>query len=179
VVFRWILLFATSSAVTFWGPSWLPEGYDLGGTIPSGGSGVVASDPYTSYYIPAATGHNTLLVSASHVGSAPEQQAADRGYGLLHQLYTGDNWQSATRRMWLLGVRYVVVNQKVILADRTLERFSSDPLPFWRTHSQHTQFGAYIARLNLLGSVIAQPAGYVVYRLDRDKVELQVGAVGS
>ena len=32
-------------------PSWLPEGYDLGGTIPNGGSGVVASDPYTSYYI--------------------------------------------------------------------------------------------------------------------------------
>ncbi|MDX6593090.1 MAG: hypothetical protein QOJ13_2286 [Gaiellales bacterium] len=171
LAFRLIVLFAASQAVTYWGASWQPQAYDLGRYIAKGGSGLVAADPYASYYIPAATGHKTLLVSKSHVGSLPEEQAAAHGYSLLHRLYVGDDWRTAMSEMWAVGVRYVVVDHRVTLADPTLEQFSSNPFPLWRTPAERKQLGEYFHRLNLMGEVIADTPQFVIYRLDSTRVE--------
>ena len=161
--------------ITYYPAFWVPAGYSLGAQIAPGGLGIVASDPYTSYYIPGATGHQTLLVTKGHVGSEPELAASTRGYALLHRLYVGEQWQTATRELWASGVRYVVVDHRITLADPTLEQFSNDVIPLWRTEAQRRQLGQYFVRLNLLGHVIADTPQYAIYELDAAKVRWQVG----
>jgi hypothetical protein len=172
---RLLFLFYAPPTVTYYPASWIPAGYTLGQQIPTG-SGLVAADPYTSYYVPAATGRQTLLISKGHVGSASELAAASAGYVLLHRLYIGDRWQEAMRTMWREGVRYVVVDHRLTLADPTLEQFSNDPMPLWLTDAQRTQLGRYFARLNLLGHVVDDTPQFVVYKLDEAKVRWETGA---
>lgn len=167
-------LYQTPPTITYYPATWIPAGYTLGQEIPPG-PGVVAADPYASYYVPGATGHPTLLVSKSHVGSANELVAASRGYALLHRLYVGRGWKAAAREMWEQGVRYVIVDHRVILADANLNQFSSDPEPLWRTPAQRRQLGRYFARLNLLGQIVGSTPEYVIYRLDEAKVRWQAG----
>jgi hypothetical protein len=176
VAVRLVFLYGAPSNVTYYPQTWLPAAYSLGQEIPPGADGAVATDPYTSYYIPAATGHSVILVSKSHTGSEPELKVAAHGYALLHRLYVGDGWKRAARAMWRLGVRYVVVDHRVSLADRTLAKFSADQNTLWRTPAERRQLGRYFARLNLLGTVVADTPQYAVYRLDRSKVRWQVGA---
>jgi hypothetical protein len=78
--------------------------------------------------------------------------------------------------MWRRGVRYVVVDHRLTLSDRTLAQFSADPDPLWRTAAQRRQLGRYFARLNLVGSVVADTPQYAVYRLDASKIRWEVGA---
>jgi hypothetical protein len=73
--------------------------------------------------------------------------------------------------MWAVGVRYVVVDHRVTLADPTLEQFSSNPFPLWRTPAERKQLGEYFHRLNLMGEVIADTPQFVIYRLDSTRVE--------
>ncbi len=167
-------LYQTPPAVSYYAATWLPGGYSLGQDIPPG-RGVVAADPYASYYVPGATGHPTLLMSKSHVGSDAELAAAARGYDLLHDLYVGHDWKAAARTMWRRGVRYVIVDHRVILADTSLAAFSSDPEPVWRNAAQRRQLGDYFARLNLLGDVVGNTPEYVVYRLTAAKLRWEVG----
>ncbi len=174
-VFRICFLYYAPATVTYYPQFWVPAGYSLGSQIAPGTFGVVAADPYTSYYIPGATGHPTLLISKSHVGSEPELAAATEGYALLHQLYVGRAWQQSARELWRRGVRYVVVDHRITLADPTLAQFSGDPNPLWQTEAQRRQLGAYFHRLNLLGHVVADTPQYAVYRLDSAKVRWELG----
>jgi hypothetical protein len=177
-VLRLAFLLLTAQAVTLWGASWQPEGYSLGKYIPADRPGLVAADPYAGYYIPAATGHKTLIVSPGHVGSPAEQRVADRGYLLLHQLYSSPRWRAAIRRMWRMDVRYVVVDHNVSLDAPTLEQFVAQPSAQWTTWWQREHLGWYFAHLNLLGHVVANTPQYVIYRLDRAKVERIAGGIG-
>jgi hypothetical protein len=161
--------------VTYYPETWLPAAYSLGNQIPVGTPGIVAADPYTSYYLPAATGHAVIDISKSHVGSKSELAAASAGYALVHRVYVGRGWKQAMRTMWRRGVRYVVVDHRLMLADPTLERFSNDVDPLWRTGAQRKQLGRYFARLNLVGRLIADTPQYAVYRLDPAKLRWQVG----
>ena len=173
---RLLLLYYAPANISYYPATWLPAGYALGQQIHPGLPGLVAADPYASYYVPAATGHAVLLISKSHVGSDSELNAATVGYTLLHQLYVGEHWQRATRELWRRGVRYVIVDHRVTVADSTLERFSNDQDPLWRTPLQRRELGRYFQRLNLLGHVIADTPQYVIYRLDKAKVRWEVGA---
>jgi hypothetical protein len=172
---RLLFLFYSPSTVTYYTATWVPAGYTLGALITPTTTGVVAADPYTSYYVPGATAHPTLLISKSHVGSPPELRAASTGYALLHRLYVGHRWKQAMRELWHRRVRYVIVDHRVVLADPTLAQFSSNPKPIWQTQRQRRQLGRYFARLNLLGNVVADTPQYVIYKLDPRKVRRQVG----
>jgi hypothetical protein len=172
---RLLFLFYTPSTITYYPAMWIPAGYTLGVQIPSTTQGVVAADPYTSYYVPGATGHSTLLISKSHVGSSSELDAATTGYALLHRLYAGRQWHQAVRELWRRGVRFVIVDHRVVLRDTTLARFSTDTAPFWTTRAQRRQLGRYFARLNLLGHVVADTPQYVIYKLDATKVRWEAG----
>jgi hypothetical protein len=172
---RLMFLYDAPPTVTYYPQTWLPAAYSLGNQIPVGTPGVVAADPYTSYYIPAATGHPVIELSKSHVGNKSELAAASAGYTLVHRVYVGQRWKQAMRTMWRRGVRYVVVDHRLTLADPTLEQFSNDVDPLWRTDAQREQLGRYFARLNLVGRLIADTPQYAVYRLDAAKLRWQVG----
>jgi hypothetical protein len=176
IAIRAFFLYDASPAVTYYPQVWLPSAYNLGSYISPDTRGLVASDPYTSYYIPAATGHKTLVVTKGHVGSNQELAASARGYLLLHDLYVGQDWKRALRGMWRLGVRYVVVDHRITLADRTLEQFSNDVIPLWRTEAQRRQLGNYFARLNTVGTLIADTEQDAIYRLDPKRVRWEVGS---
>jgi hypothetical protein len=134
------------------------------------GSGLVASDPFTAYYIPAATGHRVLSLTKAHVGSDDELAASERGYRLIHDYYAGDDWWAAAQAMWNRGVRYVVVEKHTTLAPRTLAEFSTGPTPLVRTVEQRRQLGTYFYRNNRVGRLIDDSPTYAVYRFERQKL---------
>jgi hypothetical protein len=130
----------------------------------------VASDPFTSYYIPGSTGHRVLSVTKSHVNSSRELVDSERGYLLLHRFYDGGSWWQAARRMYRDGVRYVVVDKQTSLRPGTLAEFSTGPTPLVRTASDRRLLGQYFYRCNRVGTLLYDSDDYVVYRLDRSKL---------
>src|SRR5207248_2146348 len=90
------------------------DSYGLARLVPPG-SGLVAADPFTSYFVPGTTGRRVLVVTKAHVGSQEELAASNRGYALLHRFATGERWWQAARQMYRQGVRYVVVEKSTLL----------------------------------------------------------------
>src|SRR5439155_9152922 len=62
--FKLVTLLALPATVTYFATP-LQDSYRLGHVVPSS-PGVVASDPFTSYFVPAATGHRVLVVTKAH-----------------------------------------------------------------------------------------------------------------
>jgi hypothetical protein len=166
--FKLATLLTTSKQLTYFGSSLQPA-YALGDVIPPG-PGLVASDPFTAYYIPGVTGHRVLSVTKAHVGSSEELAASERGYGLIHEYYAGDRWWEAAQAMWKRGVRYVVVEKQTSIAAPTLAAFSTGPTPLVRTAAQRRQLGSYFYRNNRVGTLIHDSPTYAVYELDRRKL---------
>jgi hypothetical protein len=166
--FKLATLVGLSNDVTYFG-SPLQPAYALGEVIPPG-PGLVASDPFTAYYIPAATGHRVLSVTKAHVGSNEELAASERGYRLIHDYYATDDWWAAAQAMWKRGVRYVVVEKHTSIAAPTLASFSTGPTPLVRTVGQRRQLGSYFYRNNRVGTLIDDSPTYAVYRLERRKL---------
>jgi len=166
--FKLVLLVGVPKTFSYFG-SPLQPAYALGKALPPG-RGLVASDPFTAYYIPGASGHRVLSVTKAHVGSADELAASQQGYRLLHQYYLGRNWWAAAQTMWTRGVRYVVVEKQTSLAPPTLADFSTGPTPLIRTSVQRRQLGAYFYRNNRVGTLISDSPTYAVYRLDAHKL---------
>ena len=55
---------------------------------------------------------------------------AERGYAVLHEFWSGGpTWWQAAQRMWVKGVRWIVVEKSTLLAAPTLEKFSTGPSP--------------------------------------------------
>ena len=71
LAFKLVTLFALPANVTYFGNELQPA-YALGRIIPSAPAGLVASDPFTSYYIPGDTGRGVLTMTKAHVGSQAE-----------------------------------------------------------------------------------------------------------
>jgi hypothetical protein len=163
-----VTLFALPETDTYFGTS-LQKTYDFARIIPSA-PGLVATDPFTAFYIPGATGHRVLSVTKSHVNSSRELADSERGYVLLHRFYDGDKWWGAARRMYRVGVRYVVVAKETSLEPRTLADFSTGPTPLVRTPSDRRLLGQYFYRCNRVGTLLYDSEDYVVYRLDSSKL---------
>jgi hypothetical protein len=169
VAFKAVTLFTLSGQLTYFG-SPIQDSYSLGRVIAPGTPGLVATDPFTAYYIPAATGHRVLTVTKAHVGSATELAASERGYHLLHAYYMGENWWQTAQAMWSLGVRYIVVEKHTSLASPTLKDFSTGPTPLIRTEADRRLLGAYYYRNNRVGTLVYNSATYAIYRLSSRKL---------
>jgi hypothetical protein len=148
----------------------IQDAYALGKVI-ANGSGVVATDPRTAYYIPGATGNRVLTVTKAHVGSPRELQAAEQGYVTLNEYWSGrQSWWHAAQRMWLQGVRWIVIEKSTLLSAPTLEEFSTGPSPLVHPGPEREQLGNYFYESNRIGTLIHDSAQYAVYRLDPSKL---------
>jgi len=161
-----LLLLPTT--ITYFG-SQLQDSYRLGSIIPPG-PGLVASDPFTSYFVPAATGHNVLVVTKAHVASQSELNAAERGYALLHRFYMGQDWWGAAQQMYRDGVRYVLIEKSTSLRAPDLVTFSTGPTPLVRTEYDRRLLGTYYYRNNRVGTLVYDVRPYTLYELSRKKL---------
>ena len=172
LVVKLVTLLATSPSDTYFGNNWLQDGYTLADTIPPG-PGTVASDPFTSYFVPAATGRSVLTLTPAHLGTTDEIHTAERGYLMLHRLYDGADWWRAALQLYRGGVRYVVVDHSLSLSPATLEQFVAQP-PNVNPDggAERRLLGGYFYRLNRIASLVANSRQYAVYRLDGRRIEL-------
>jgi hypothetical protein len=155
-------------SITYFGSS-LQGSYALGKMLPPG-PGVVASDPFTSYFVPAATGHSVLVVTKAHVASQDELNESQNGYTLLHRFYSGKDWWSAAQTMYRKGVRFVLVQKQTSLAPPDLVTFSTGPTPLIRTAHDRALLGTYFWRNNRVGVLLHDSPDYVLYRLSKKKL---------
>jgi hypothetical protein len=161
-------LFFLPQTNTYFGTT-LQQTYDFGKIVPAA-PGLVATDPFTAFYVPGATGHRVLSVTKAHVNSSRELADSERGYALLHAFYAGGHWWKAARRMYRQGVRYVVVAKQTSLAPKTLADFSTGPTPLIRTPADRAELGRYFYRCNRVGTLLYDSEDYVVYKLDRSRL---------
>ncbi len=149
----------------------IQDAYRLGEVIPPGETGLVATDPRTAYFIPGATGRRVLTVTKAHVGSPAELATAERGYAVLHEFWAGGpTWWQAAQRMWVKGVRWIVVEKSTLLAAPTLEKFSTGPSPLVHAGGEREQLGSYFYENNRLGTLVYDSDSYAVYKLDPTKL---------
>ena len=166
--FKLVTLFALPGDTTYFGTP-VQEVYSaFGGVLDR--PGLVATDPFTAYFIPGATGHRVLTVTKAHVNSREELRASARGYELLHQYYMGPRWWAAARAMWRLGVRYIVVDKSTSLTPPTLVAFSTGPTPLIQNRAERRLLGVYFYRNNRIGTVVYDSDEYAVYALKRRKL---------
>jgi hypothetical protein len=166
--FKVVTLTELSPRIRYYGTP-LQRSYGLAAAIPPG-RGLVASDPFTSYFVPGTTGRRVLVVTKAHVGSRDELVAANRGYDLLHRFAVSPRWWGAAQRMYRLGVRYVVVEKSTSLRPPDLVTFSTGPTPLVRTASDRHWLGTYFYRNNRVGTLVYDTWPYAVYRLDRKRL---------
>ena len=170
IVFKTLTLVGLPPSHTYFRTD-IQEAYRLGEVIPPGRTGLVATDPRTAYFIPGATGRQVLTVTKAHVGFSRELAAAERGYALLHEFWAGGpTWWQAAQRMWVKGVRWVVVEKSTLLAAPTLEEFSTGPSPLVHPGPEREQLGNYFYENNRLGMLVYDSDSYTVYKLDPAKL---------
>jgi hypothetical protein len=163
-----VTLLDSSAKVSYFG-SPLQPAWALGDHIPAG-PGIVATDPKTAYFIPAATGHRVLTLDKGHASSRDELARAEAGYQLLRRLYVGDrDWWAAAQQMWRRGVRYVVVEKQTTLEPRTLSEFTWET-SMLRTQADRRALSRYFYANNRIGKLIYDSRDYAVYRLDPGKL---------
>ena len=171
LAFRVATLLMLPGTITYLGTPLQPA-YGLGQIVPRT-PGLVASDPFTSYLVPATTGQKVLVVTKAHVGSRRELDAAKDGYKLLHRFFAGADWWEAAREMYRRGVRYVVIEKHTSLLPATLEDFSTGPTPLIRTVIDRRALGTYFYRNNRVGRLVHDGSPYVVYALSPTKLGLR------
>jgi hypothetical protein len=163
-----VTLIHAPPTVSYFGQPLQPV-WSLGEHLPPG-SGLVATDPATAYFVPATTGHRVLTVHKGHVSSRRELDQARDGYRLLRRYYAGGpGWWHAGQEMWRRGVRYVVVQKQTTLEPRTLDDFIWQSA-FVRTPAQRRALGNYFYENNRVGELIYDSEDFVIYRLDRRKL---------
>ena len=162
-----VTLLDSSAKVSYFG-SPLQPAWALGDHIPPG-PGIVATDPKTAYFIPAATGHRVLTLDKGHASSRTELVQAETGYQLLRRHYAGGrDWWNAAQQMWRRGVRYVVVEKHTTLEPRSLAAFTWET-SMLRTQADRRALSRYFYANNRVGNLIFDSADYAVYRLDPQK----------
>jgi hypothetical protein len=163
-----VTLLDSSARVSYF-DSPLQPAWALGNHIPPG-PGIVATDPKTAYFIPAATGHRVLTLDKGHASSRDELARAEGGYQLLRRFYAGrPDWWKAAQEMWRRGVRYVVVEKQTTLEPRTLSEFTWET-SMLRTSADRRALSRYFYANNRIGDVIFDSPDYAVYRLDPRKL---------
>jgi hypothetical protein len=163
-----LTLVATPPQVSYFGRPLQPV-WALGEHIPPG-TGLVATDPATAYFIPAVTGRHVLTVGRGHVSSRQELAYAEEGYQLLRRYYLGgSDWWEAGQEMWRRGVRYVVVEKQTTLEPPNLSAFIWQTAML-RTPAQRHALGNYFYENNRVGTLVYDSPDYAVYRLDERKL---------
>jgi hypothetical protein len=144
----------------------------LGEQIPPG-PGLVATDPKTAYFIPAATGHRVLTVDKAHVSSQHELALSEEGYQLLRRFYVGgSDWWQAAQEMYERGVRYLVVEKRTTLQPATLADFTWQS-SLLQTEEQRRGLSRYYYGANRIGTLLHDSADFAVYRLEAGKLGVQ------
>jgi hypothetical protein len=135
-------------------------------------SGVVASDPNTSYFIPVITDNHVLTLGMGHADSGTELRQARAGYKQIHELYVGSQSQAAAvlRRMWSKGVRWVVVETYTTLARPNQKSLYATPYNGLITAPDINLMARYNSRLASVGAVTFQNNEFTVYRLQRRRL---------
>jgi hypothetical protein len=143
-------------------------------------AGRVASDPSTSYYIPAAADDPVVTLSG-HADSGAEPERADIGYGLMHELYDADAWHSADAllHLWLSGVRWVVVEKSTSLRPANRHLFFYGPYSGLITRSDTALMARYYTRLSEVGAQVYDDEEYTVFELNRSRLDQAVNAPPS
>jgi hypothetical protein len=145
-------------------------GWFLNRLVPQASSTVIASDPASSYFV-LPLGDRTLTMTTWHIGGPSELLPARRGYLLIHRVYVGDDWRSAARSMWQLGVRYVIANRGFRMQSPTLDKFSSFNAPYLvRSWKDQEEVNAYLGRLAQIATETGSLGEYHAYRLDPAKL---------
>jgi hypothetical protein len=169
--FKLLTLLAVPLTITYFG-SPLQPAYEIGRFMPARPPGLVASDPFTSYYVPGATGRQVLTETKAHVGSQAELDAATRGYALLHSLYVAPdtNWWPSAQALWTAGVRLVLLEKHTSLAPPDLQTFSTGPTPLLRSAADGRLQGRLNWRLRRVGTLLHDDLQYALYRLDQTRL---------
>jgi hypothetical protein len=171
VAFKLLTLLALPRSVTYFGAP-LQSASSFGHIFRHSPAGLVASDPFTSFYIPGTTGHRVLTVTKAHVGSPTELADSTRGYALLHAFYAAPNtdWWPSAVALWNADVRFVLVEDETSLAPVNLQQFSTGPTPLIRTATERHMIGRMYWRLGRIGVLIHDGPEYALYRLSRTKL---------
>jgi hypothetical protein len=165
-VFKVATLVSTSHRLTYFGAK-LQSAWSIGRVIPPH-SGLVASDPGSSYFVPIASQNHVLTLGLGHADSGAEQALAMSGYQLLHQVYTGDNRDAALalQAMWAKGVRWVLVEKFTTLIPPDLASFYAAPYTSLVDWQDSYLAARYNTRLASVGRLVADDGEYSIYRLD-------------
>jgi hypothetical protein len=178
IVFKTLtLLFVPSNENYFGSP--LQSAWSLGRVI-GAHTGRVASDPSTSYYVPAAADDPVVTLSG-HADSGAEAERAEIGYGLMHELYAGNAWQSADAllHLWSNGVRWVVVEKYTSLRPANRHLFFFGPYSGLITRDDMAPMARYYSRLAEAGTPVYDDEEYTVFKLDGRRLEQAVNAPAS
>ncbi|HEX4108400.1 MAG TPA: hypothetical protein VHX88_09720 [Solirubrobacteraceae bacterium] len=150
----------------------LQPAWGLSKVLPPGSNGLVASDPSTSYFIPAATDRKVLTVTTGHVDTQQQVNLASAHYLLVHRLYSdsGPEISATVREMWNLGVRYFVLDKYTTLRPPTMQAFRNLQIAVVRPGEVATmQRMTY--RLGQMGHLIHNGYEFAVYALSRNAVQ--------
>jgi hypothetical protein len=173
--FKAFTLLTEPTNINYFG-SQMPSAWNFGAIIKRG-SGIVATDPSTSYYIPATTGNRVLTLSG-HADSGAEPYVADAGYLQMHRLYTGDASQFARTitGMYAHGVRWVVVEKFTSLRRPTRELMFATPTSGLIGRADIRLMSTYMSRLELVGTQTYSDNEYTIFRLDGQKLHRAAAA---
>ena len=176
--FKAVALLVVPSTENYFGAP-LQSAWTLGRVI-APQSGRVASDPSTSYYIPAAA-DDAVVTLSGHADSGAEGERAELGYSLMHQLYAGDAWHSADAllHLWQYGVRWVVVEKSTSLRPSNRHLFFFGPYSGLITRSDMALMARYYSRLAAAGTPVYDDDEYTVFKLDGRRLEGAVNAPAS
>ncbi len=136
------------------------------------GPGLIATDPSTGYFMPVTTGHRVLTFSKGHADSGTEQSQAEAGYDLLRRVYggTGPQAAAALRRMWSMGVRWVVVEKFTNFDPPNQQQLFAAPYTSLITARDVNQMATYNSRLAAVGVQTYDDQEFTVYRLVKAKL---------
>jgi hypothetical protein len=159
-------LLTTSTDLSYFGAR-LPSIWAVGDVIPPG-SGAVASDPNTSYFIPVAARDHVITLGQGHADSGTEPQRAKTGYLVMRQLYEGSpaSATAALRNLWAQGVHWVIVEKFTSFRAADLQTFFAAPYNGLISGADVVPMARYYSRLQTVGDSVYDDGEFTVFRLD-------------
>jgi len=178
LTFKVVTLLTVAHTENYFGTP-LQSAWTLGRVI-APDSGRVASDPSTSYYIPAAADDPVVTLSG-HADSGAEPDRAEIGYGLMHELYAESAWSSADAllHLWLNGARWVVVEKSTSLRPANRSLYFYGPYSSLITRSDMALMARYYSRLASAGMQEYDDEEYTVFKLDGQRLMQAINAPAS
>jgi hypothetical protein len=168
--FKALTLLTVSPNVNYFG-SRLQSAWNLGRAI-APHSGLVAADPATGYFIPAATGNHVFTMSMGHADSGQEPRLAESTYRVLREVYVGApaRASAALRQLWLAGVRWVVADKFNSMAPPDQVHLYFGPYTGLIGPRDAAYNAQYLSRLSSIGSEVYDDDEFTVFKLDKSRL---------